>query len=244
MPSRSHPSPPTQAHKFLRHTHTLTSRASRGSHDAADILRLFLEQQHVWGCRRGGEKLPWGEGSPGPQSQTPAVPPGRPQEQPQSGTRSRTPSPAGPARLPAPPCPSPPSGSALPVGRPSSSPLPLLTSPRRCFQTPPLRPRTPLVSTSAPSRRAPCPFPCPGPPTPHHRSRSPPGLDLPPTALLPEGCSDPPAPATPEHSGPPRHHMTLRSQPRGASRRGGTPQPGPPESGAAWAARAGRGALG
>lgn len=74
------------------------------------------------------------------------------------------------------------------------------------------------------------PFPCPGPPA-SPPLRSPPGLDLPPTALLPGGLR--PAPrctCDPEHSARHATHAAAQPQPssRGASAGGGTCSQGLP----------------
>lgn len=92
----------------------------------------------------GWGEAPWGEGNPGPQSQTQQVPQGalRDSLSPEPGPAHTLPQP-GPAR-PSPPCPSPHRQVRTPSWTPILLPLPRTTSPpTRLAPDAPSRPRTP-----------------------------------------------------------------------------------------------------
>ena len=181
------------------------------------------------GAGRGGERLPGARGSPGPQAQTQRCPQGALRDSLSPEPRSRTPSPS-PAR-PGPPLPHSPGPhsqvDAHPPPRFRAGPAP------DSDQHPdaPSPPPHPLVSRDLPpSRRLRAPSPPPLGRPPHHRSRSPPGLDLPLMAPLPREGSDLPE----MHLRPPRT-AARHGHPRG---RPAQPSPVAPRGGRDSAARA------
>lgn len=232
--------------------------------DAADVLRLFLEQQHVWGGEGGGQRRVGGR-SPTP---SPAECFNHPQRQP----HSRTHVPSGPYTLPPSPGTSHPSPttpqrdhriySFLPPPPPYAAAIPQRPPHRWRWRwrpdtrSPPPHNRVSRNEPPSRSLHAPPPPPLRAHPHPQHPKSppAPPGLDLPAIAQLPQAhatqATNPPA----MHLRPQRtaachrygHTRGCPGAPGPRRRRaGGTPQPGPPASGAAWAARVrARGALG
>ncbi|XP_061034238.1 uncharacterized protein LOC133081949 [Eubalaena glacialis] len=210
------------------------------------------------GAGRGGGKLPGRGAAPSPEPQIRQCL-SHPQPQPHSGTQV-------PHTLPQPVTPRPSPTVQVrtprwtPPARPPHTLLPLpdtatIRRPETWHPDGDQRPETPsppphnLVSRDwPPSRRLRAPTPGPSRLTPirsaQRRPRPPPGLDLPPTAQRPQARA-PQATDPPEmHLRPPRtaaRHGHPRGRPAQPSPRrlaaGGTRQPGPPASQAAWAAR-------